>query len=228
MRPEELAKTLDLAVAWGEGPEGDLDSACADAMERHLAAVSATADLVADVRRRLLGSDVKTCAVIGLPTGAVPRAEKIAAVSDAVADGADELDILMDMEALCGGGALAVRDEITSLVRTARSRASMRGRGEVLVKILVAANRDERFTRLACHIIERARADFAIVGEPAAPPRLRDVELLRECLPAEVGVGVVGVVDLAQAEEAIGAGATRISSPVAGTIFDDYRSRKVA
>lgn len=228
MRPEELAKTLDLAVAWDLGSDGDLDSVCAEAIERHLAAVSATSDQVADVRRRLLGSDVKTCAVIGLPDGSMSRADKLAALTEAVADGADELDIFMNMEALCGGGAREVRDEVVTLVRSARSRASMRGRGEVLVKILIAATRDERFTRLACHIVERAQADFAMVGEPTAAPRLRDVELLRECLPAAVGVGVVGVGQLAEAEEAIGAGATRVSSPVAGTIFDDYRARKVA
>ena len=227
MRPEELAKTLDLTILKANLKPAQIEAACLAARENHFAAVTVGPDRVAQVRGCMFGSDVKTCAIIGLPHGDYTLAEKLADVTTAVADGADELDILLNTNALRRGSLIQVRDELLSIVRTARARASVRGRGNVLLKAIVDAPLlDEKLTRLACKIIVDVECDFATAGSSVTVPRLRDVELMRECLPGEVGVGAGGIANLDAAEEMIGAGASRLGSEAAGAIVEAFLARK--
>lgn len=228
MRPEELAKSLDFAILKASLKEPAVRAACEKAREEHFAAVTVAPSRVSVVRECMFGSDVKTCAVIGLPHGDQTLAEKITDVTSAVADGADELDIVMNTKLLQRGGVIEVRDELLSIVRTARARASVRGRGSVLLKIIVDAPLlEEKLTRIACKIVVDVECDFAIAGSVSAVPRLRDVELMRECLPGEVGVGAGGIANLEIAEEMIGAGASRLGSEAASGILEAFLARKV-
>jgi deoxyribose-phosphate aldolase len=229
MRPEELAKTLDLTVLRDKATVADIEAACEIAREHHFAAVTARAGFTEEVRRHLVGSDVKTCASVGLPHGGGESGERLGDVREAVGAGVEELDLVMNTDAMRTGLFREARDELHTMIRSARARALGLGRGDLMVKIIVDAGLlDEKRTRLACKIITDVEGDFAITGSPAAAPRLRDVELLRECLPGHIGVGCGGVADLDQAEEVIAAGASRVCSEVAQEILKTFVERRNA
>lgn len=229
MRPEELAKTLDLTVLREGATIADVEAACELAREHHFAAVTARSVFTEEIRRRLVASDVKTCASVGLPHGGGAAEDRLSDVREAVGEGVEELDLVMNTDAMRTGAFREARDELHTMIRSARARALGLGRGDLMVKIVVDAGLlDEKRTRLACKIVTDVQGDFAIAGSPAAPPRLRDVELLRECLPGHIGVGCGGVESLEQAEEVIAAGASRVCSEVASDILKAFVDRRTA
>ncbi len=189
MRTADLSKTLDHTVLAPETTREDIERACERARAVHVAAVCASPRYTRVVAERLRGSDVKTCAIIDAPAARGAR-EQIALAERAVCDGADELDVPINVAALRAGAFGVARDELMQLVRAVRTRAANDARGQVLVKAIIEAPLlDEALVRMACKIVADAGADFAMtcsgVGTPVA---LEDLELMRESLPDHIGV----------------------------------------
>lgn len=222
LRPEELAKTLDHALLDSAATAADVDRLCAEAREHHVAAVCVLPEFVRMAADQLRGCDVKVCAVVGLPLGDGSAREKIALAERAVADGAGEIEVVLNVGAMLAAEFLAVRDELAALVHALRMKSVNSGKGRVLVKVaLETAHLDEKRIRLACRIVEAAGADFAATstGRDGAA-RTDDVELLRECLSEHVAVKASGSIGtLADVEAMIGAGAARVGTPAAAAIM---------
>lgn len=213
LRLEDLAKTIDHTLLAARAQPEDLARLCEEACEHHFASVCILPAHVANVSERLRGCDVKVCAVVGLPLGAADGRSKVRAAELCVAQGADELDFVMNVPAMLAGDVWAVRDELVALTRVVRMK-SVNGGRDVVVKVVVEAPRlDDGRKKLACRIVEQAGADFA---QTSAGPGLEsasayDVELLRECLSENVGVKAAGGVESAEDVLAlVNAGASRI------------------
>jgi deoxyribose-phosphate aldolase len=221
MRVEELAKTLDHSVLSPRATREDVERACGDARELHLAAVCSLPTFVPLVSERLRGTDVKTCSVVSFPYGADLPGAKAASAEEVVSAGADEIDVVMNLPALLSGDFRLVRDDLVRVVAAARSRALNSGRGHVIVKVIIEAPLlDDRLTRLACRIVAESGADFAKtatgVGTRAT---VEDVELMRESLPGDVGVKAAGGIrTLAETEAMVEAGAARVGTSAAPAI----------
>lgn len=215
MRPEDLTKTLDLTVLGADVTEADVERACAEAREHHFAALCADARFTPLVAELLRGCDVKTCAAIAFPSGAGPPSAKAREAEWAVAEGADELDVVMDFSAMLAGDYTRVRDELVRVVRAVRARAANDARGDVIVKVIIEAPlMDDKHKRLACKIVADSGADFAktCTGRGTAAT-VHDVELMRDALPEGVGVKAAGGVrTLEQVQAMIGAGASRVGT----------------
>jgi deoxyribose-phosphate aldolase len=225
MRAEDLSKTLDHTVLAADTRPEDIERACDDARRYHVAALCSYPRFVPAIAGRLRGGDVKTCAAIGFPLGDGPTADKVRAAELAVADGAGELAVVMNVPALMAGRFKLVRDDLATVVRTVRSRAANSARGDVLLKVVVEAPMlDERFVRLACKIVDDVRADFAVtctgVGQGVATTD--DVEVMRDALPEYVGVAAAGGIrTLADVQAMISAGAARVSSDNACGVLEE-------
>jgi deoxyribose-phosphate aldolase len=225
MRAEDLSKTLDHTVLAADTRPEDVERACDDARSYHVAALCSYPRFVPVIAERLRGGDVKTCAAIGFPLGADPTVEKVRAAEVAVADGAAELAVVLNVPALMAGEFKRVRDDLALLVRTVRARAANSARGDVLLKVVIEAPMlDERFVRLACKIVDDVRADFAVtctgVGHGVASTE--DVEVMRDALPEYVGVAAAGgITTLADVQAMISAGAARVSTPNACAVLDE-------
>jgi deoxyribose-phosphate aldolase len=221
LRLEDLAKTLDHALLEPEATPADLERVCAEAREHHLASVCVLPQFVSEAVEHLRGCDVKVCAVIGCPLGDEPSRAKIAA-----ADGAGEVEVVVNVGAMVAGEFLDVRDELAALVHSVRMTSVNSGKGQVLVKIaLETSHLDEKRIRLAGRIIASAGADFAAnsTGRDGAAPRA-DVELLRECLPEAVAVKASGRIDtLADVQSMVDAGAARVGTARAAAIMNEAR-----
>ena len=215
MRPEELAKTLDHTVLDGSTSEEDVVQAVEEARESHLAAVLTRPEHTPVVAEMLRGYDVKAAAAIGLADDGLTGPAKAEAAVAAVADGAVELEVLMDTECMLRGDVLVARDDIVRVVRAVRGSGANAGRADVIVKVVVESHRlGEKLTRLACKIVADAGADFAqtcIGTDPA--PAVREVELMRDALPEAVAVSAAGRFDTADGViEMISAGAARVGT----------------
>jgi deoxyribose-phosphate aldolase len=226
MRTADLSKTLDHTVLAPETTRGDIERACERARAVHVAAVCAGPEYTRVVAERLRGSDVRTCAVIDAPSARDARGQ-IAIAERAVCDGADELDLPINLAALRAGAFGATRDELVRLVCAVRTRAANDARGQVLVKAIIEAPLlDEARVRMACKIIADAGADFAITRSVLGTPVvLDDVELLRESLPDHIGVtasgGVRTVLDV---QAMIAAGAARVGTASAVDVLEQIRA----
>jgi deoxyribose-phosphate aldolase len=223
-RLEELAKTIDLTLPGPAAGEGDVDRACDDAKELHLASVSVPPAHVRRAVDRLRGCDVKVAGVVGLPLGSESAQAKIAAADRCLADGAGELEIVLNVAAMLAGDFRLVRDELRALARAVRMRGANSGRGRVIIKVVLETARlDDKRKKLACRIVEGAEADFVqtCTGYDSGYATVHDVELLRECLPEGLGVKASGGIEsAADVLTMLNAGAGRVGTAVGARILN--------
>jgi deoxyribose-phosphate aldolase len=216
LRTEELAKTFDQTLLDAESSDAAVAIICRQAREAHVASVCVLPAHVVTAGEELRRSDVKVCAVIGYPTGSAPTAAKIAEAEKALAEGAGELEFVMNTKALRRGEVGLVRDELVSFARTVRMTTANGGRGTVVLKAVIGSNLlDDKLTKLACRIVERAEMDFAqtSTGDGSAAATVQEVDLLRDALPELVGVKASGRIDTIEDVRAlVNAGAGRIGS----------------
>jgi deoxyribose-phosphate aldolase len=222
MRAEDLTKTLDQTVLGREIGDDDVIAACAAAREHHFAALCSLPRFVPLMAEHLRGCDVKSCAVIDYPGGASSPGERAAEADRAVAEGADELEVVMNYRAMLTGDFKGVRDDLLRVVRAVRGRAANDARGDILVKVIIEAPLlNDKVKRLACKIVDDAGADFAktCTGH-GTQATVHDVELLRDALPERVGVQACGGVrTLGSVQAMIGAGAARVGTSSAVAVM---------
>jgi deoxyribose-phosphate aldolase len=176
----------------------------------------------------LKGTDVKTCTVVSFPYGADTQRIKALTADDAVRRGADEVDVVINVSAFLSGEFGLVRDELAGVVRAVRVRSVNTGRGQVIVKAIIeTCYLDEKLKRLACKVCEQAGVDFVktSTGVGAHGATAKDVELLRDCLDAHIGVKASGGIRTAtDLERMVSAGAVRIGTSAGAAIMEERRA----
>ena len=100
LRTEELAKTIDQTLLDVGASQGEVEAVCRRARELHLASVCVVPGHVPTAAEELRGGDVKVCCVVGFPTGATSPTKKIAEAERALAEGAGELEFVLNVHAL--------------------------------------------------------------------------------------------------------------------------------
>jgi deoxyribose-phosphate aldolase len=219
LRARELAKSLDFTLIRAGVTADDLARHCAEAARLHVASVVVPPVMAAAAANALRGGDVKVGTVVSYPFGADDPAVKAKAVRAAVAAGAREVDVVMDVSALLSGRLGQARADLTAAVDAARDATS----SQVMVRAVVEAPMlGERLLRRACDVVVRAGADFAVTATGiAGAARTVDVEIMRDALPTEVGViAAGGVDDVGAAIALLDAGAQRVSTNAAGVMVD--------
>ena len=226
LRLEELAKTIDHTLLGPTATSSDVERVCGEAREHHFASVCVLQSFVPYAVERLRRCDVKVCTVVSFPFGADSTKAKVAAAEHAVAAGANELDVVLNVPALLSGDYRFVRDELVALVQAVRVTSVNAGRGIVLLKVILeCCHLDDKLKRLACKISEDAGADFVetSTGYGSGGATVHDVELLRDSLPESVGVKASGWIQSAEEAEAmVDAGAGRIGTPHAVAIMRGF------
>jgi deoxyribose-phosphate aldolase len=225
LQAEELAKTIDHTLLRADATSADVEALCAEAVKYHFAAVCLFPHFVPLAADLLRGTDVKTCTVISFPFGAdTPRIKALAA-DEAVQRGADEVDVVINVPAFLSGEFGLVRDELTGIVHKVRVRGVNSGRGQVIVKAIIeTCYLDDKLKRLACHICEQAGVDFVktSTGLGSHGATVKDVELLRDCLDAHIGVKASGGIrTAADVERMVNAGAVRVGTSAGVAIMEE-------
>ena len=209
----ELASYIDHTLLKPEATESQIRALCAEARQWRFASVCVNPRWAATAAEELRGSRVKVCTVIGFPLGASVSAVKEFEARRAVADGADELDMVVSIGDLKAGRDEYVRSDIAAVVRGAQGRT---------VKVIIEACllTDEEKAR-ACRLAAAAGADFVktSTGFSKGGATVHDVALMRAVVGPDVGVKAAGGIHTrAEAEEMIAAGATRIGASAGAAI----------
>lgn len=215
----ELAKVIDHALLRPEMTEAEVTAGCELAHRYHIASVCVKPCDVTLAARLLAGSDVAVGTVIGFPHGSSTTPVKVAEARQALADGATELDMVMNIGALRSGKSDYVRADIQAVVEAARGQAHVK-------VILENAYLTDEQKVLACQLAEAAGAAFVktSTGYAATGMTVADIKLMRAAVGPQVQVKAAhGVRTLATLLEVIDAGATRAGATATATMLDDFK-----
>ncbi len=226
MHAEELAKTIDHTLLKADTTNPDVERLCREAARYHFAAVCVFPHFVPLASELLRTADVKVCSVISFPYGADSLRAKVVGAEEAVAQGADEIDVVINIPAFLSGDFGHVRNELASVVRTVRMKAMNSGRGQVVVKAIVeTCYLTIKMKRMACRICEQAGVDFVKTSTGCGPKgaTVQDVEILRDCLDEHIGVKASGGIrTLRDVELMVNAGAVRIGTSAGVAIMKEF------
>jgi len=219
--PSELAKYIDHTLLKPDATAAEIEHLCAEAAEHGFASVCVNPNWVALASKRLAGTSVKVCSVVGFPLGAhVPEIKALEA-RRAVREGAREIDMVINVGALKSGD-----DELVYRDIRAVTEACMDGRS--LCKVIIEAallTDDEKVC--ACRLAKRARADFVKTSTGFGPggATAHDVALMAQAVcGTTIGVKAAGGIRSFQdAQEMIQAGATRLGASAGVKILQESR-----
>lgn len=211
---DEIAALIDHTLLKPEATRDDIVRLCSEARAARFASVCINPAWVPVAVEQLRDAGVRVCTVIGFPLGASRTSTKIAEATTALAEGARELDMVLNIGALRSGDSATVEGEIASLAETAHQA------GALLKVIFETCLLTDEEKILACQLSVQANADFVktSTGFSTGGATVADVTLMfREVTRREAGrhVGVKasgGVRTLAAVKEMVAAGATRIGT----------------
>lgn len=219
---EQLAKVIDHSLLKPEMTEAEVVAGCELAKKYGVASVCVKPADVPLSARILKGSGVAVGTVVGFPHGSSTTAVKVCEAQDAIANGAEELDMVLNIGALRSEKYDYVREDIRGVVAVAKPKG-------VLVKVILenAYLTDEQKVK-ACQLAEEAGADFVKTSTGYAPSgaTLEDVKLMRRSVGPHVQVKCAGGVRTLQALlDMIDAGVTRSGATATAAILDDFKQR---
>jgi len=218
---EQLAKVIDHSLLRPELTESDIVAGCELAARYHVATVCVKPCHVKLAKEQLEESDVIVSTVVGFPHGSNLTAIKVAEAQMAMAEGALELDMVLNIGQLRSGKNDFVRDEIKAVCDAAHARG-------VKVKVIfenVYLTDEEKVT--ACKLSEEAGADWVKTSTGFAPggATLEDLRLMRANVSDKVQIKAAGGVrTLPALLDVIDAGATRCGATATATILDDFKA----
>ena len=204
----ELAKYIDHTLLRTDAQRADVAKLIEEAKAYHFASVCVSPIWVSYVSEALRDTGIKTCTVIGFPQGATPSVVKAFETKQAVADGADEVDMVIAVGRLKDGDDAYVKADIEAVVRAARGKALTK----VIIETCLLTDEEKR---RACLLAKEAGADFVktSTGFAAGGATAADVRLMRESVGEAMGVKAAGGIrSRADAEAMLAAGATRLGT----------------
>ena len=203
------ALRLEHRVTQPNASLADLNAAVALAAEHELASLTVNPWLV-KVAKRLLGrTRVTLGTVIGFPHGSQLLSVKAFEASKALEQGATQIDFVLNGGALASGDEETVFNDMLAVVDMAHSALAAAG------VIVEPAPLSEELVRKACHLAERAGADYVVTssGAATAGASVARTRVLRDSVGPRIGVKTAGRFRTAdQLMEAVEAGATRVST----------------
>lgn len=202
-----IASYIDHTLLAPDATEDGIRRICQEARDNHFASVCVNSCWVSLVSSLLSGSGVHTCTVVGFPLGAMDSVSKAAEASEAVRNGADEIDMVINIGYIKSG----MQEKAEEDIRAVRAACQ----GKVLKVIIETCLLSDDEKRLACRLAENAGADFVktSTGFSKGGATVHDVALMRETVGDRLGVKASGGIrDLSAAKAMIEAGATRIGA----------------
>lgn len=208
MKKEELAKMIDHTILKPQATKKSIENLCKEALEYKFASVCINPTNIELAAKMLKGSEVKVCTVIGFPLGANTTEVKVFETKDAIAKGANEVDMVINIGKLKDKDYDYVQKDIKSVVEAADKKAVTK----VIIETCLLTD-DEKI--MACKLAKDAGADFVktSTGFSTGGATPADIKLMRETVGPDMGVKASGGVrSIEDAEAVIKNGATRIGA----------------
>lgn len=204
-----IASYIDHTVLKPTTRNEDVDQLCSEAVTYNFAAVCVPPPYISRAKSATRQSSVKTATVIGFPFGYSGIEAKVAEIKQAITDGADELDIVINLCALKNGDWDYLAREIVTCLQPIRLHRKV-------VKVIIESGilTDEEIVS-ACVLYAKHKVDFVktSTGYAEHGASVHAVRLMRSNLPASIEIKASGGIrTFAFAEELVLAGATRIGA----------------
>ena len=225
MTKKEIASYIDHTALSADCGVKQIGILCSEALRYGFASVCVNPVNVAFASSELAGSDVKVCTVIGFPLGAATSAAKAFETEDAIFNGADEIDMVINIGAAKDGRYSIVSSDIATVVETARNAGEKVNKKIIVKVILETCLLDEQTIKSCCLCAKKAGADFVKTSTGFATPKGYDgrllpngaseshVKLMREVVGPDMGVKASGGIrSAAMAALMLKAGANRIGT----------------
>lgn len=217
--PAELAKYIDHTLLKPTSTRADVVRTCEEARQYGFASVCLNTTWISLAKKLLSGTSVKPIAVVGFPLGAMVSSAKAAETRQAIADGAQEIDMVINIGALKGGDHDLVYQDIRAVVEAAQ--------GFPVKVILETAmlNREEKVA--GCALSKAAKAHFVktSTGFGGGGATVEDVTLMRSTVGPDMGVKASGGVrSSGDVQKMISAGATRVGASASVAIVQGKKS----
>lgn len=208
MNKNELASMIDHTLLKPEAESNGIKELCKEALEYTFASVCVNPCNVKLAAEMLKGSKVKVCTVIGFPLGATTTAVKAFETEDAIKNGAQEVDMVINIGRLKDKDYEYVKNDIKAVVDTAKDKALTK----VIIETCLLTD-DEKI--ISCKLAKEAGADFVktSTGFSTGGATASDIKLMRETVGKSMGVKASGGVRTYEDSIAmIEAGASRIGA----------------
>ena len=202
----ELAGMIDHTILKADATTSQIDKVCQEAKQYNFASVCVNSSWISRCAELLKNSDVMVCTVIGFPLGAASTPAKAAEAIAAVQQGADELDMVINIGHLLDSEFEFVKNDIAGVVNAASGKTV-----KVIIEICYLDN--EEIVK-ACKLAEEAGADFVktSTGFGTGGATIEAIRLMRQTVP-DLGVKASGGIRTREdALRMIEAGASRIGA----------------
>lgn len=204
---DTIAKSIDHTLLKPEATFNQIHALVDEAKQYRFFSVCVNPSYVATCADLLKGTGVQVCTVIGFPLGASSTATKAFETAHAIKDGADEIDMVINIGALKSQKLLLVEEDIREVVYAAEGK---------LVKVIIETSllTDEEKV-IACQLAEKAGANFVktSTGFNGGGATVADIKLMKESVSSTIGVKASGGIrDLETAKKMLAAGATRLGT----------------
>ncbi|OAV45770.1 deoxyribose-phosphate aldolase [Lewinella sp. 4G2] len=203
-----MKELIDHTFLAAECTGADVDRICQEALDHGFRAVCVPPYFVTRAQKLLSGSDVLLATVVAFPNGYQETAVKVQEIRRAMDEGADELDIVINIAAVKSGDWSYVRSDIESVSTTARLK------GKVSKLIVEASTLTEEELKQVCDICNDVKPNFVKTSTGSrGGATVEQVKFLRANLVEEIKIKASGGIrDKAFAEELVAAGADRIGT----------------
>ena len=215
MKAEEILAHVDHTLLKQTATWADIQRICDEAVKYHTATVMVPSAYVPRIVAKY-GDALKVATVVGFPNGNCNTAAKIAETAQALADGAQEIDMVINIGMLKAGEADYVTDEIRALKKLCGERVL-----QVIVETCVLTE-DEMVA--ACHCVTEGGADFikTSTGFGSAGAKLSDIECFKKHIGPKVQMKAAGGIHTREEMEAfLEAGCTRLGASAAVSVLKD-------
>lgn len=235
MTKSEIASYIDHTLLAPQAGIKDIVMLCQEAKRYGFASVCVNPIYVSSVKDELEGTNVKVCTVVGFPLGATTTKDKINEAVNAIENGADEIDMVINIGASKDGRFSEVGTDILEVVNACRKAGQKEGRKIIVKTILETCLLDDAAIVNCCLCAKKAGADFVKTSTGFANPKGIDgmplpngasehhVKLMRQTVGTDMGVKASGGIRSARtAVTMLEAGANRIGTSSGVSIVDNW------
>lgn len=212
---------IDHTLLKADATSEQIAKLCQEAREYDFFSVCVNSYFVREAATLLQASNSKVCTVVGFPLGASTMETKRFEAMKAVAEGASEIDMVINISAIKSGNWQYVLDDMSSLAQVCHAQ------GAILKVILETCLLTDEEKKKACELAAKAKVDFVktSTGFSTGGATIEDIKLMREVVGSEMGIKASGGIrDQETAKLMIEAGATRLGTSASIAIVTGTQS----
>jgi len=220
---EQLAEKIDHTLLKADAQEAGLEKLCQEAREYGFKMVAINSAPVTLCKNLLKGSTVHVGAAIGFPLGQTTIKTKAFETKEAIENGADEIDYVINISKLKDGDTNYIEEEMQTIVDICK-------KNDVLSKVILeTCYLEDEEKKQVCKIAKKVRPDFVktSTGFGVAGATVADVQLMKQTVGDQVKVKAAGGIrDLEAVKAMIEAGADRLGMSASVKVIEEYRAER--